>query len=175
MSAELLAAAQAGDADTVRRLLAAGAHANEPDEAGQTALHLAAQGGHLEAVHALLEAGADANARDANAWTPLFKAAYNHELDCGYAPVVKALVEAGAEVDARIFYGLTPLMLAAGAGEAAVCEVLLNAGADVKAANGQGAILRRRHQPAARGGGLCHGNRGRRQLRQFRQGAPIRG
>jgi hypothetical protein len=41
-------------------------------------------------------------------------------------------------VNARIFYGLSPLMLAAGAGEAAVCEVLLNAGADVKAANDGG-------------------------------------
>jgi ankyrin repeat protein len=47
-------------------------------------------------------------------------------------------VEAGADVNARIFYGLSPLMLAAGAGEAAVCEVLLEAGADVKAANDGG-------------------------------------
>ena len=62
--------------------------------------------------------------------TAIFKAAYNHEKDCGYAQVVQALVDAGGDVNARIYYGLTPLMLAAGGGEAAVCEVLLKAGAE---------------------------------------------
>ena len=138
MSAELLNAALAGTPDEVRRLLAAGAAPDSANEEGQTALHLAARGGHLKTVGLLIGAGADVNARDANDWTPLFKAAYNHELDTGYPLVVKALVDAGADVNARIFYGLTPLMLAAGGGEAAVCEVLLNAGADVKATNDGG-------------------------------------
>ena len=138
MSAELLNAALAGNPDEVRRLLAAGAAPDSANEEGQTALHLAARGGHLKTVGLLIGAGADVNARDANDWTPLFKAAYNHELDIGYPLVVKALVDAGADVNARIFFGLTPLMLAAGGGEAAVCEVLLNAGADVKATNDGG-------------------------------------
>ncbi len=138
MSATLQSAAQAGDLQQVQDLLAAGASVNGVDAEGNTALHLAAFNGHEEVVKALLAAGADANAQDAQGWTPIFKAAYNHELDCGFAPVVQSLVEAGADVNHRIFYGLTPLMLAAGGGEAAVCEVLLNAGAEVKAANDGG-------------------------------------
>jgi ankyrin repeat protein len=121
MSAALHAAAQAGDSAQIRSLLAAGANPNALNEAGDSPLHLAALNGHLEVVVALLEAGAEANARDANDWTPMFKAAYNHELDCGYAPVVQALIDHGGDVNARIFYGITPLML--------------DAGADVKAAN----------------------------------------
>ena len=138
MSAALHAAALAGDSAQVRSLLAAGGNPNELDETGDTALHLAARHGHLEVVDVLLEAGADANARDANDWTVIFKAAYNPDLDCGYADVVQALIDHGADVNARIFYGITPLMLAAGGGEAAVCEALLAAGAEVKAANESG-------------------------------------
>jgi ankyrin repeat protein len=138
MTVTLHSAAQNGDLQQVKDLLAGGVDANAADGEGNTALHLAAFNGHLDVVKALLAAGADANAQDAQGWTPVFKAAYNHEQDCGFAPVVQALVEAGADVNKRIFYGLTPLMLAAGGGEAAVCEVLLNAGAEVKAANDGG-------------------------------------
>lgn len=135
MSATLHSAAQSGDLQQVQAILATGVDANAADAEGNTALHLAALNGHLDVVQALLAAGADANVQDAQGWTPVFKAAYNHEQDCGFATVVQALVDAGANVNHRIFYGLTPLMLAAGGGEAAVCEVLLNAGAEVKAAN----------------------------------------
>lgn len=138
MSQTLQAAAQAGELEQVEALLAAGSEVNGVDAEGYTALHLAAHQGHLEVVHALLAANADANATDAQGWTPIFKAAYNAERDCGWAQVAQALVDAGANVNHRIFYGLTPLMLAAGGGEAAVCEVLLNAGAEVKAANDGG-------------------------------------
>ena len=135
MTATLQSAAQAGDIEQVQAHIGAGADVNGLDAEGNTALHLAAFARHLDVVKMLLAAGANANAQDAQGWTPIFKAAYNHEMDCGFAPVAQALVEAGADVNHRIFYGLTPLMLAAGGGEAAVCEVLLNAGAEVKAAN----------------------------------------
>jgi ankyrin repeat protein len=138
MSAELFAAALAGDAGTVHELLAAGADPNWTDEAGATALMAAAQQGRLEAVQALIDAGAEVDATDASGWTALFKAAYNHELDTGFAPVVKALIDAGANANANIHFGITPLMLAAGGGEGAVCEVLLEAGADVAAVNEAG-------------------------------------
>jgi ankyrin repeat protein len=138
MSVELLAAAEAGDTAKVQELIAAGAELGAVDAEGATALHLAAQQGHLDTVKALIAAGADVNAKDNKDWTPIFKAAYNHEKDCGYAQVVQALVDAGGDVNARIYYGLTPLMLAAGGGEAAVCEVLLKGGAEVKATNDGG-------------------------------------
>ncbi len=135
MSAELFAAAQAGDTDTVRQLLADGTNPNWADENGTTALMIAAQQGHLDAVQVLLDGGAEADASDANGWTALFKAAYNHELDTGFAPVVRALIDAGANPNRTIHFGITPLMLAAGGGEGAVCEVLLAAGADARATN----------------------------------------
>ncbi|HRH81033.1 MAG TPA: ankyrin repeat domain-containing protein [Thiobacillaceae bacterium] len=138
MTAQLHAAAQAGDLAQTQAELAAGASPNWADENGETPLMAAARNGHLEVVQALLAAGADVHARDANDWTALFKACHNPELDAGFAPVVQALVDAGADVNARIFYGITPLMLAAGGGEGAVCEVLLNAGAEAKAANDGG-------------------------------------
>ena len=45
---------------------------------------------------------------------------------------------AGADVEARIGYGIRPLMLAAGYGETAVVQALLDAGADVTARNDGG-------------------------------------
>ena len=139
MTQDLFNAALAGDTAALKAQLAAGASPDWADtESGETPLMAACKRGHLDAVRALIGAGANVNATDANGWTPVFKAAYNPELDCGFAPVVQALVDAGADVNARIFYGLSPLMLAAGAGEAGVCEVLLNAGAEVKATNDGG-------------------------------------
>ncbi len=138
MSAELFAAAQAGDSDTARRLLAGGAKPDWADEAGATPLMVAAHQGHLDVVTALLEAGATVDAADGLGWTALFKCAYNHELDTGFATVAKALIDAGANPNATIHFGITPLMLAAGGGEGAVCEVLLEAGADPKAVNEAG-------------------------------------
>lgn len=149
MTAELMAAAQAGDTARIQALLEAGADPNWADEAGMTPLMAAARVGQLAAVQVLIAAGADVNARDAREFTALFYAVHNPELDCGFAPVVQALVDAGADVNARIFYGITPLMLAAGGGEGAVCEVLLNAGADVNATNDGGrtalAMAKERH------------------------------
>jgi uncharacterized protein len=105
---------------------------------GDTPLHIAARTGDLDAVNALLAAGATVDAQNAMGWTPLFCAAYNHEIDCGFASVVQRLIDAGANVNQRITFGITPLMLAAGGGEAAVCQALLDAGAEVKATNETG-------------------------------------
>jgi len=135
MSSELFKAVKAGEIETARTLIAAGADINSRDEEGSTLLMVAAHTGKLPMVMALVEAGADVNATNEQGWTPLMKAAYNAELDCGFADVVQALIDAGANIEIPISYGVRPLMLAAGYGETAVVETLLKAGADVTARN----------------------------------------
>jgi ankyrin repeat protein len=142
MSQEVFAAARAGDATQIKRLLAAGADPNAADDGGETALMHAAQAGHLAAVEVLIAAGADINAASPLGWTALAKAAYNGETERGYVEVVEVLADGGAAVDARIFFGITPLMLAAGGGDAAVVEWLINNGADVLATNEGGRTAR---------------------------------
>lgn len=138
MPESLLDAVTAGDVDRVRKLLAAGADCNERNGDVATALMLAAHAGNLDLVKTLIDAGADVNATDERGWGPLMKAAYNADLDRGFANVARALIDAGANVEAPIGYGIRPLMLAAGYGETAVVETLLYAGADVLARNDGG-------------------------------------
>ena len=135
MSESWFEAVTAGDVDRVRTLLAAGADCSERSGDGATALMLAAHAGNLNMVKTLIEAGADVNATDERGWGALMKAAYNADLDRGFADVAQALIDAGANVEAPIGYGVRPLMLAAGYGETAVVQTLLNAGADVLARN----------------------------------------
>jgi len=142
MSQELFIAAQSGDADQIKKLLEAGADHAAADEAGETALMHAAHGGHVAAVQVLIAAGADVNAQSPQGWTALAKAAYNGETERGYVEVIEVLADAGASLDTRIFFGITPLMLAAGGGDAPVVEWLINAGADVLAANEGGRTAR---------------------------------
>ena len=138
MSEQLIEAAKSGDVGRVAQALAAGADVDSRDATGATALMIAAHGGHLGAVRALIAAGADVNATDSLGWSALVKALYNSEADCGFPDVVETLIERGADPEIRIGYGIRPLMLAAGYGEAAVCEVLLKNGADVLARNDGG-------------------------------------
>jgi ankyrin repeat protein len=98
----------------------------------------AVRAGDLDKARALLAAGAAVDACDEGGWTAASLAVYNAEARRGFADVVRALVDAGANIEAAIGYGVRPLMLAAGYGETAVVEVLLNAGADVMARNDGG-------------------------------------
>src|SRR4030065_2823184 len=128
MTKEFIEAVRSGNADRVRLLLDRGADCNSRDGEAATMLMLASHAGNLPMVLALIEAGAEVNASDERGWTPLMKAAYNPELNRGFADVVQALIDAGANVEMPISYGIRPLMLAAGYGETAVVEALLKAG-----------------------------------------------
>ncbi|MBI5430723.1 MAG: ankyrin repeat domain-containing protein [Nitrosomonadales bacterium] len=135
MTTGLFEAVKAGDVSRAQQILAAGADANSRDSDGATPLMAAAHSGNLAMVRAFIAAGADVNASDERGWTALAKATYNHELKRGFADVAQALIAAGANIEAAISYGVRPLMLAAGYGETAVVETLLEAGAEVTARN----------------------------------------
>lgn len=62
--AELIRAAEAGDAQAVKRLLAEGASVQARDVRGRTALVAATYGNRVEAARLLIAAGVDVNARD---------------------------------------------------------------------------------------------------------------
>lgn len=135
MPNELIEVVKAGDVAAAQRLFAEGADVNTRDEAGATLLMQAAHAGNLPMTRALVAAGADVNASDERGWTALSKSVFNAELNQGFAEVTQTLIDAGANIEAPIGYGVRPLMLAAGYGETAVVEALLNAGADVLARN----------------------------------------
>jgi ankyrin repeat protein len=146
-NAELLVAAEGGDAAKVRTLLAQGVDPNAARTSGATALQYAVQGHHLDVVTALLAGNADPN-RTSIGLTPLFMAAENGDLD-----IVQALIKAGANVNGglkavdeelKVRNGDTPLIAAASpSGKPEVVKALLAAGADLNAQadNGKTAVM----------------------------------
>ncbi|MDD2686210.1 MAG: ankyrin repeat domain-containing protein [Gallionella sp.] len=135
MSADLFEAIKAGDTAAVQRVLDSGASIECRDADGLTPLMAAAYSGNLALVQRLIALGADVNACNEGGWSAVSKAVYNAEQKHGFADVVQALIDAGVNIEATIGYGVRPLMLAAGYGETAVVETLLQAGADVMARN----------------------------------------
>lgn len=87
----LQSAAQFGNRPTVRVLLAAGAHVDDPDGSGWTPLFMAALTGNLDVIEELLAAGANINARSSSGWTALKEAEMR-----GYKNVAERLRSAGA-------------------------------------------------------------------------------
>ena len=87
-------AAQDGNVEDVKRLLAEGYQPNVFDDLGKTPLHYAAEGEHLDVINVLLAAGADVNANDERVIgnTPLREIAGSCSFD-----VAKILVDAGAD------------------------------------------------------------------------------
>jgi uncharacterized protein len=143
-----------GNAPMAEALLKAGADANSFQAEGQTALMTAARAGSVEAVKLLLDHGAEVNAKESwRGQTALMWAtAENHPA------VVQLLVDHGADVnivsgvfdfremkvkpgDVPMHFprgGFTALLFAARGGFTESAKILLDHGADIKAADPDG-------------------------------------
>ena len=156
----LMFAARAGDLDSARMLLAAGANVNETTPKNGNALVIASASGHEALAILLLEHGADSNAVDARGVTALhyavrmgMEAINGVPLKSSRLPwpdmpyLVKALLAHGANPNARIAIeypfssdayfvpsigvaGATPFFLAAAAADVEVMRALVAGGAD---------------------------------------------
>jgi 26S proteasome non-ATPase regulatory subunit 10 len=131
----LHSAISAGHEAAAALLLSLGAPADARTAQRRTPLHYAASRGRAPLVAALLAAGADAGARDTGGAAPAHRAAAG-----GHVAPLRALLaaERAPPVDARDAGGATALLLAAQAGHAPAAVLLVGAGADVAAADGEG-------------------------------------
>jgi ankyrin repeat protein len=146
----VLFAAQQGDLESMRILLAGGGRVADADAEGTSALVIAAHSGHGEVARMLLDAGAEPN-DGKTGYTALHAAVLR-----GDAQLVEALLAKGAGVDAVLtrgtpvrkysedfafssaWVGATPYWLASRFAEPAIMRMLAAAGADTKLASADG-------------------------------------
>lgn len=134
----LFAAAGAGDADAVKRLIDKGADPNASDAKGRSAMLLGVMAGHEDAAEALLRRGARISTADVNGKTALMWAA-----EAGHMAVAELLLKRGADIEARDKYGQTALIDAAWRGRDKIVEMLLHIGANanVRSIDGVTALM----------------------------------
>jgi uncharacterized protein len=156
----LLFAAREGSLETVVALLQAGADINQTSEFGWTALLVATQNRYYRMGIYLLEHGADPNIANEGGWSPLYLATDNRNIEGGDYPTrkpdldhleyIRRLLAAGANPNLRmrsstetrtVFThqwlneeGATPFLRAAQSGDLVLMKLLLEHGADPKAA-----------------------------------------
>jgi uncharacterized protein len=126
-------AARGGDAETLRRAIAAGVPVNATTPRGDSLLMLACYYGHIDAVRVLLDHGADVNQPDGRGQSPLAGVAFK-----GLIEVAELLVAAGAPVDAPSPDRRTPLMMAAAFNRRKMVSWLLAHGASPDACDAAG-------------------------------------
>jgi ankyrin repeat protein len=131
--AELLAAAAAGQAAEVARLIAAGADIEARDSQGRTALLLAVAGNHVAMAKALLAAGASPNAQAANRDTPWLLAGAS-----GRTEIVAAMFPHKPDLTIRNRYGGNALIPACERAHVETVKLLLTSGIDVDHVNDLG-------------------------------------
>lgn len=122
----LYEAANDGEFEEVKELLAAGANANATIEGDGNALIGAARSGRADIARLLLDQGADPNGTVAGDGSPLINAASRGRLD-----QVQMLIDRGADVNLAVEGDENPLMNAAEGGHLAVVQLLVAKGADV--------------------------------------------
>ena len=121
---DIFAAAEVGDVESIKKLLAGGADVNGKNKGGYTALHLAAKRGQAAAAAALLEAKANIGLASKSGKTALhYVAYYNGNLD-----LAKALLDAGAAVNAKDGKNKTPLDYALSKKRTELAELLRSKG-----------------------------------------------
>lgn len=132
-NAPLIKAAQVGDLESIRRLVADGADVNARSGDQWTPMMIAAQDGDALMVKALFDSGAMTDASSNRGHTALMLAVIE-----GHVEVVRVLLEHGAQVNARSAIGWTALRFAISMNETEIIRLLLEAGAEVNISDDEG-------------------------------------
>jgi beta-lactamase regulating signal transducer with metallopeptidase domain len=122
----LYEAAEAGDLEDVKEMLAAGANASATIVGDGSPLIGAARSGRIEIARLLLDHGADPNGVVEGDGSPLISACQNGRLD-----QVQMLIDRGADVNLAVEGDENPLMNAAEGGHLAIVQLLVSKGADI--------------------------------------------
>jgi len=136
-SKSLHEAAEYGDVEEVKRLIASGADVNAMSAVSQSVqvgwrpLTAAASGGHPQVVKVLLENGAEVDANDSEGWAPLYYALWTGVNDS--EEIVRELIAHGADVNKQSPDRYSPLVFAIWIweGREGNVEALLDAGAHI--------------------------------------------
>ena len=104
-----------------------------PDHAGDSALHEAAAFGVSRLCEQLVRAGADPNATNRRGLTPL-----HHAAGGGHVETAACLLDRGAQIDRQNRIGVTPLHWAVRHGQVGTARLLADRGASVNVASQHG-------------------------------------
>jgi ankyrin repeat protein len=133
LNTALMKAAQEGDLNRVKLLVADGADVNAERRDQWTPAMIAAGGGDGEMVERLFGEGLALAASSNKGWAALMIATIE-----GHTEVVRALLEHGAQVNAENNKGWTALRFAVSMDETEILHLLLEAGADVNLVDHEG-------------------------------------